>query len=384
MTQRIAAIIPSHDHHRAVPEILDALRQAGLRIFIVDDGSGEETAIRLGDIAEEVPEVTLLRLDENRGKGAAVMRGFEAAAAEGYSHALQIDADGQHELAALPRLLALAARHPDALVTGVAVFDRSAPLARRIGRWLTHVWVWIETLSFRVSDSMCGFRVYPLAPVRALLAEEKVGTGMDFDTEIMVRLLWRGLPVVETPVRVAYPPDNHSNFDILRDNLRISAMHARLFFGMLARQLPRATRRLRAPAHWASLPERGAYAALRLSALFCRWFGRESSLVLLTPAILYFLATGGPARRASRRFLERAFATLGATREPGLRDQFRHFRSFARRTIDALSGWTGDVPPERIRLARPEIGRPIEADPRGALLIVSHLGNADLARVRVR
>lgn len=384
MTQRIAAIIPSHDHHRAVPAIVGRLREAGLRVFIVDDGSGEEAAIRLGEIADAHADVTLFRFDANQGKGAAVMRGFELAAAEGYSHALQIDADGQHDLDALPRMLALAAEHPGAVVTAIPVFDRTAPLARRAGRWLTHVWVWIETLSFQVRDSMCGFRIYPLAPVLALMAEERIGRRMDFDTDILVRLVWRGLPVLELLVPVTYPADNHSNFDIWHDNLRIGAMHARLVLGMLGRQMRSFAGRIPASLHWASLPERGVYAGLRLAALLCRWLGRETCLVLLTPAVFYFYVTGRSARLASRRFLARAFAALDGKREPGFLDGLRHFQSFARRAVETLAGWTGDYPEARIRLARPEIGKPIEDDPRGAILIVSHLGNADLARIRVR
>jgi hypothetical protein len=93
---------------------------------------------------------------------------------------------------------------------------------------------------------MCGFRVYPLAPVANLYgAGEVIGQRMDFDTEIMVRLFWRGTPVSDLPVSVIYPPDNTSNFDLWRDNLRISGMHARLFFGMLRRAPRLLLRKLR-------------------------------------------------------------------------------------------------------------------------------------------
>jgi hypothetical protein len=109
------------------------------------------------------------------------------------------------------------------------------PWGRKIGRWVTHVWVWVETLSLQIADSMCGYRVYPLAAVRDLLGREKIGLRMDFDTDIMVRLFWAGTPVCGLPVRVTYPAGNISNFDILRDNWRISRMHARLVFSMLVR-----------------------------------------------------------------------------------------------------------------------------------------------------
>jgi hypothetical protein len=121
------------------------------------------------------------------------------------------------------------------LITGLPRYDDSVPACRKIGRWITHVWVWIETLSLQIGDSMCGFRVYPLAAVRALLDRRPVGNRMDFDIEIIVRLFWAGTPVCGLPVRVIYPPGNSSNFDMLRDNWRIAKLHTRLVLIMLLR-----------------------------------------------------------------------------------------------------------------------------------------------------
>lgn len=117
-------------------------------------------------------------------------------------------------------------------------YDESVPKGRLYGRYLTHLWVWINTLSFAIRDSMCGFRIYPLAPVLALMAQEPIGRRMDFDVEIIVRLFWRGVAVINLPTRVTYPSDGVSHFDVWRDNVRISRMHARLFFGT-SRRLPR-------------------------------------------------------------------------------------------------------------------------------------------------
>ena len=108
------------------------------------------------------------------------------------------------------------------------------PKGRLYGRYLTHVWVWINTLSLAIKDSMCGFRVYPLVRTLAAIVPS-IGKRMDFDPEIAVRLVWAGTQVVNLPTRVTYPADGVSHFDVWRDNLRISAMHTRLFFGMLWR-----------------------------------------------------------------------------------------------------------------------------------------------------
>jgi glycosyltransferase involved in cell wall biosynthesis len=236
------AVIPVYNHERAVGRVLAAVRAAGLPCILVDDGSGPECAAELRRLVAVTPETALLALAPNRGKGEAVIAGFRAAAARGYTHALQIDADGQHALADIPRFVAEARAQPLALICGRPVFDASMPRMRRYGRYLTHVLVWLDTLSFSIPDSLCGFRIYPLAPVLRLLAEEHVGARMEFDVEILVRLYWRHLPLVWIPTRVTYPLDGVSHFRLLRDNVRMVALQTRLVLGMLLR-LPRLLRR---------------------------------------------------------------------------------------------------------------------------------------------
>ncbi len=235
---RPMVVIPVYDHEHAIGHMVAAVRRHGLPCLLVDDGSSSPCARVLDALAAGDEGVHLERLPQNRGKGGAVMAGLRAAARLGASHAVQIDADGQHDPADLPAFLALAERHPEAIVCGVPRYDASVPKARLYGRYLTHVWVWINTLSLDIRDSMCGFRVYPLASVLPLIEAEPPGERMDFDPEVLVRAHWRGIPVVNRETRVTYPLDGVSHFDVLRDNLRISAMHARLFLGMLLR-LPR-------------------------------------------------------------------------------------------------------------------------------------------------
>jgi glycosyltransferase involved in cell wall biosynthesis len=216
-----------------VAQLVRRLRAAGLPVFVIDDASGETARGVLAGLHDDNDSIIVTRLERNQGKGGAVMAGFRLAIAAGFSHAVQVDADGQHDLDALARLLELSARHPAALISGQPIYDASVPLGRRLGRWVTHFWVWIETLSLRIADSMCGFRVYPLAAVAPLLAEGRLGQRMDFDPEIMVRLFWAGTPVVMVPVKVVYPVGNFSNFDVLADNWRMTCMHTRLVVTML-------------------------------------------------------------------------------------------------------------------------------------------------------
>ncbi len=170
-------------------------------------------------------------------KGAALQSGLERVFERRFSHALQIDADGQHDLKDIPKLLEAAKGCPVKLVTAKPIYDASMPIGRRIGRWITHVWVWVETLSFSITDSMCGFRVYPVTEALEVIQTETVGRRMDFDTSIMVRLYWRGIDVIEIPSKVIYPAENTSNFDVFKDNVLITRMHTRLVFGMLKRLL---------------------------------------------------------------------------------------------------------------------------------------------------
>jgi len=215
---------------------MERLRVHGLPCWIVDDGSGGAASAEVRQLAAaESSWVRLLALPENRGKGVAVMSGCAAAAAEGYTHAVQIDADGQHDTVDLPRLLELAQQHPHAVVSGIPIYDQSVPKVRFYGRYLTHMLVWLHTLSFEIVDSMCGFRVYPLDAALALWRSGAVGRRMDFDTSILVRLHWAGLRVYSVPTRVIYPADGVSHFHYLRDNLRMVRLHLSLLAGMLLR-----------------------------------------------------------------------------------------------------------------------------------------------------
>jgi glycosyltransferase involved in cell wall biosynthesis len=229
------AVIPVFDHHAALPEIVAALLANRLPVILVDDGSGAATRQALQGLAAANPGVECLTFPENRGKGAAVMAGIARAGERGYSHALQIDADGQHDLADVSAMLALAREHPERLISGAPRYDASVPAARFYGRYLTHGLVWLDTLSFCLQDSMCGFRVYPVGPSLALAQRVRIGRRMDFDTDIMTRLYWDGTESLFLPTRVRYPKGGRSHFRMVRDNARMAWLHLRLFLGMLPR-----------------------------------------------------------------------------------------------------------------------------------------------------
>lgn len=235
---KVCVVVPHYHHHEQIGAVLHDLQPLALDIIIIDDGSDTDSVSRLRVAVSEFPRTTLVERRNNGGKGAAVKTGIRAALERGYTHVLQIDADGQHTIADAEQLLRTAARQPDALITGAPVFADDMPRSRRWGRYLTHFCVALETLSRRPGDTMCGFRIYPVKTITDLLRRYNTGDRMDFDIEIVVKADWAGIPIVHVPTTVHYPDDGVSHFDYVSDNARITAMHIRLIVGMLA-QSPR-------------------------------------------------------------------------------------------------------------------------------------------------
>lgn len=236
---KLCIIVPVYNHEAAIEGVVERLKPFNLPCFLVDDGSSPVCAQVLSRCADREPAwLSLLTRKENGGKGAAVIDGFKAAIVGGFSHAIQIDADGQHDVSAIPDFISACGQHPDALILGQPVFDASAPKNRLYGRRITNFWIAVNTLFRAIGDGMCGFRLYPLTAVNHLINSAEIAQRMDFDIDILVRLYWQGVKVVNLPVNVRYPEDGVSHFRLWRDNLSISRVHAKLFFGMLAR-LPR-------------------------------------------------------------------------------------------------------------------------------------------------
>lgn len=224
---RACVVIPTFDNPRTIAAVVTRVREHIRDVVVVDDGSAEharQIIVGLGD--EGLAHV--VRRDHNGGKGAAVKSGFRAALELGYTHALQVDADGQHTIDDIPRFLEAARRDPECLVLGAPSFDASVPKSRLYGRQITVLWTHVETGGRVISDPMCGFRVYPLA---AALSCAPRADRMDFDPEIAVRMVWAGTRVLNLPTHVRYvsrAQGGVSHFQLVRDNVRITLMHSRL------------------------------------------------------------------------------------------------------------------------------------------------------------
>lgn len=227
-------LIPCYNHSELLAEVLKTLAVFDLPCIVVDDGSDDANREHLGQFAERYSWLRLESLPRNVGKGAAMKVGYRLALSLGFSHAIQLDADGQHDTMDIPRMLEIVKAQPEALILVDPIFE-NAPKLRLYGRLISCFWVWVECCSFAIRDPMCGFRCVPLSSVVRVLDRVRCGDRMDFDPEIAVRLVWEGVPVINLPSRVTYAPGGVSHFAMLWDNVLISWRHTRLVGGMLIR-----------------------------------------------------------------------------------------------------------------------------------------------------
>jgi polyprenyl-phospho-N-acetylgalactosaminyl synthase len=220
-------VIPTYNNPRTIRGVTERARAYGLPIIIVDDGSSAEGREACAALAR-AQLATVIHHAQNRGKGAAVKKGFETARQLGYTHAVQVDGDGQHDLTHVPPFVDASRKQPQALVLGYPEYDESVPKIRLIARKLTTFWVDVETGRGTIRDAMIGFRIYPLEP---LLRVRIVADRMDFDIEIAVRLAWAKTPIINLPVKLRYLTADEggiSHFRVFWDNLRFTLLHSKL------------------------------------------------------------------------------------------------------------------------------------------------------------
>jgi glycosyltransferase involved in cell wall biosynthesis len=234
-------LIPSFNPGAKLDETVRGARAQWNPVWVVVDGSTDGSAERLQAMAQHDSGLHVIVLPANRGKGGAVLAGLEAAAARGFTHVLTMDSDGQHPAALIPEFMAASQAEPEAMVLGLPKFDASAPQLRVQGRRLSNFFADFETLWAGIGDSLYGFRVYPIAPLAAIMRRQTWMRRFDFDPEAAVRLCWAGVrPIrIEAPVRYFSAHEGGvSHFNYARDNLLLGWMHLRLVTGFVLR-LPR-------------------------------------------------------------------------------------------------------------------------------------------------
>jgi glycosyltransferase involved in cell wall biosynthesis len=229
-------VVPHFDHVAQFERMLPLIAGHGIPLIVVDDASPEGSFRELQHLLDQSPlEKTLIRHEINVGKGGAVITALHAAQEAGYTHALQVDADGQHDIGAIDAFLEAAREHPERIISGAPVFAEDVSKLRFFARYITLSFCWFESLSTEIRDAMCGFRLYPVDATIRILDKSSPGLRMTFDPEILVRAIWNGVQLHFVPVDVCYPDGGKSHFRYFRDNVEISWMHTRLITGMLLR-----------------------------------------------------------------------------------------------------------------------------------------------------
>lgn len=379
MEPRYCFILPCYQHSETLDGILKSLQKYRLKTFIIDDGSQASHASELQRLAQVYENIEVVSHTVNKGKGAAVSTGFYSAYAQDFTHAVQIDSDGQHDLSKVDDLFALSREFPEDVISGRPQYDTSVPKSRLYGRYATHIWVWIETLSLHIKDSMCGFRVYPLKTCVQIIKNYKLGQRMDFDAEILVRLYWAGLSIHQFFVPVRYPENGVSHFHVLKDNLRISKMHTRLFFGMVLR-FPRLLFRKhgspRGGESWHQIEEFGGLFGIRILLLVYKILGQKVLKLILYPVCFYYSMISSNARQASVKYRE----NLNKWNGSGNFSTFQHIYSFALAMLDKFAVWSGEIAFEDIHSEDVQLLHEISKSGQGAFFLTSHFGNIEVCR----
>lgn len=229
-------IMPSFNSGPLLAKTVAAARAFWAPVWVVIDGSDDGSVADIEAVARTDLALRVLRLPANRGKGAAVRCGLAAAHASGFTHALIMDADGQHPADRIAAFMDASIAAPDAVIMGRPVFGADAPRLRVVGRRLCNVLAAIETLR-PVGDTLFGFRVYPVAALLAVMQESRGMRRFDFDPEAVVRLAWKGIRLIHLPAPVHYlcrTEGGISHFNYVRDNLLLFGMHLRLSTGALS------------------------------------------------------------------------------------------------------------------------------------------------------
>lgn len=224
---RFAIVIPVYNHGTSIETVISRAKGLGADIIVINDGSTDDTAARLG----QIPDIRVITHARNAGKGAAIQTGL-AEAAQLADYAVTIDADGQHDPADAPALMAAAADSGRALIVGCRTGMEQSHIryGSRMGRRFSNFWVWVCG-GPKLSDSQSGFRAYPLPWA---LRWGAVCSRFDFEVEILVRACRHGVAVIEVPVRVHYLPADQriSHFRPGLDFLR----NAKIFTRLMARR----------------------------------------------------------------------------------------------------------------------------------------------------
>ncbi len=380
-------VIPTYNHSEKLEDILDDLYQKNIAVIVINDGSNHSHSQAIERICKKYEhQVDLICFEHNKGKGGAVIEGLQQAYQKGFSHALQLDADGQHDRSFITSFFHMAEKHPRSLIQGQPVYDETAPKSRKYGRLINHIWVCIETLTTQIIDSMCGFRIYPLHETIKMLKRYKISHNMDFDTDIYVHLRWQGVSVMTKDVKVVYWEGNLSNFKGLRDNIYISLGHTKRVFKLLL-TFPFKYKALKASKNidsdWNEKQELGSPLGIKIVFGLYRLLGRKICLFFVRVICLYYFLTQRKVCKNLNEYLHNLKNSGHYKKKISYWDSYHIIYNFAVSILDRGLSW---MLPQEVQMnttsKTKEILKNIIKDNKGAIFIGAHMGVLDISRSR--
>jgi predicted LPLAT superfamily acyltransferase len=378
-------LIPCYNHCHELLDLWLEIEPFNLPTIVVDDGSDSHNQSALQQL-EGKPNVWIVRHSRNQGKGAAVITGMQKAEALGYSHAVLIDADGQHNANDIPKFLAAATKSPESLVLGYPVFGNDAPWERVYCRQLCNLFLWLQTGSLAARDGMFGFRVYPIQSTLELHTQRPFKAGMGFDVEVIIRLMQSGIPSQSIASRVKYFPKGTSHYCYIRDNVEIFGTHTELILRRLLRtfslskiyqRCPR--NNVASPSEWHLKPERGSYRGLRALFRLGRTLGDSFILALIPFITAYFFIVDRKACRASADYLARV--AKKNSKLPSL-STYEHLKCFAYSIATWTSSWDKARRELPVPAPSPELAELEKrlVNGKGGIILSAHFGQLESLR----
>lgn len=370
---RPCIVIPCFNDAKHLPGLLAGLEELHLRALIVDDGSYEQESQAIASLREQYLWVDVLRLHKNSGKGAAVLAGMLHAAETGFSHVLLLDADARHDPRDAQVLLTAAKKSPRALIC--AVRSRAGlPWLDKTASFLTQTLCFLETRNVHLADCNCGYRVYPIAAVLALVHEHPLSSRTDFNIEVLVRLYWRGIDIVEIPAAFTCKPMRSKT--PLEDGLRLSAAHARLMLESLWHWKCRSAQP--DSPHWSAQKNNLEIWGVRLLSISCRILGLHWTIKALWPLSFLWGILQPQQKEFSRGYLMRVedFSSHKGIVYPQRLSIHRHFYIYGCAIVDRLVSWT-DADRKNLRVEVDKDSQSVltnAPDGSGKLILGSHLG----------
>lgn len=371
---KILTVVPTKDNAGSIAEVVRGCLAHTSDLLVIDDGCTDGS----GELAAEAG-ATVVKHEVNRGKGAALETALDWAAANGFSHIVAIDADGQHEPDDLPSFYEAIRRQPDAIVAGVRDMTE-APKAAVYARANSNFWVRVESGQW-MGDTQCGYRAFPVESVRQL---NLVPSRYQWEVEVLVRAVWAGIPVIDHPCRVFYPPaeERVSSYRKFVDTARISWLNAHL----IAERVLWPPRWFPGKGGWQG-SARGFTLGWKLYLWQLKLLGRGPVKVALVPLVTFYWLFLGAQQRGIDAYLARRFPD-----DSGLARSLKRFRlllNFAYSIVDRV--WVLQTDGKHVTFDRtgvPGLKEKLysteEARQRGVLMLSGHLGNADLSGMMLR